>query len=463
MLAHHACGENLAASLAGLVDGGSPPRVWGKPASSPRWCLRSRFTPTREGKTCPRKEKVNRHPVHPHACGENVSAHGTEISAFGSPPRVWGKPSNPTLLTTTDRFTPTRVGKTGAFFSAPCTPAVHPHACGENTGFCRDARPLPGSPPRVWGKRGRRDAAGDIDRFTPTRVGKTRARTVKAQPYPVHPHACGENQRRRLVNCQPGGSPPRVWGKRTAAPRRPPAARFTPTRVGKTPAGAAPASSSPVHPHACGENRYSDSQVIGACGSPPRVWGKLQVREVFRRDDRFTPTRVGKTLLAARASKCFSVHSHACGENAHSGLSAAAWHGSPPRVWGKLDGSMMISRCLRFTPTRVGKTPVGVTEAGAVAVHPHACGENSAVYRDQVQIIGSPPRVWGKHARRVFDPVAARFTPTRVGKTSTVTVSPVFPAVHPHACGENHRQPHGLRADGGSPPRVWGKRAGCGL
>ena len=71
-----------------------------------------RFTPTRVGKT-----------IYP------LFQHNTP---HGSPPRVWGKLFLRSLLASCWRFTPTRVGKTRWPTAPVHTPAVHPHACGEN-------------------------------------------------------------------------------------------------------------------------------------------------------------------------------------------------------------------------------------------------------------------------------------------------------------------------------------------
>ena len=112
--------------------------------------------------------------VHPHACGDNASG-------LAWPPNWW-------------RFTPTRVGTTPLAQFAPIHTA--------------------GSPPRVWGQR----AAGNGCWL----------------PQPVHPHACGDNDRHHFL-------PP----------------------------------STTVHPHACGDNAYADPEV--------------------EKPHRFTPTRVGTT------------------------------------------------------------------------------------------------------------------------------------------------------------------------
>jgi len=214
---------------------------------------------------------------------------------------------------------------------------------------------------------------------------------------------------------------------------------FTPTRVGKTPCG--------------GRCRRSSA------GSPPRVWGKQrpELREHLRR----------------------LVHPHACGENGITSRLVLEHTGSPPRVWGKQGRTLLDPEELRFTPTRVGKTVCGWNAVAAVAVHPHACGENERKPRSWSFVVGSPPRVWGKRSTKGRNTSKRRFTPTRVGKTGACSRRGGCTAVHPHACGENFRAlarpspagrftptrvgktnyPLGLNDySGGSPPRVWGKR-----
>ncbi len=171
-------GKTLSFALVSRFQSGSPPRVWGKrPGGLAVGVVVNRFTPTRVGKT--------------------TSLSHDQQAAFGSPPRVWGKrqfrPHQRTVL----RGSPPRVwGKRPTASSKTADTPVHPHACGENEA----------------GARG--DAAGA--RFTPTRVGKTgaqvgRPRFVGGSPprvwgkHPsgildalttsVHPHACGENLR----------------------------------------------------------------------------------------------------------------------------------------------------------------------------------------------------------------------------------------------------------------------------
>ena len=100
-------------------------------------------------------------------------------------------------------------------------------------------------------------------RSTPTRVGKTPAGKEKNLDIWVHPHACGENPQHVGRNREPGGPPPRVWGKRQMLEKSPRSYRSTPTRVGKTGDRSLPHSSGPVHPHACGENQGGPPNQLG--------------------------------------------------------------------------------------------------------------------------------------------------------------------------------------------------------
>src|SRR5690606_17800412 len=90
-------------------------------------------------------------------------------------------------------------------------------------------------------------------------------------------------------------------------------------------------------------------------------------------------------------------------------------------------------------------------------VHPHARGDNGDVVRPDSDGIGSPPRAWGQLLVLSYTPFVIRFTPTRVGTTVTASRKLYWIAVHPHARGDNRRQPSRRAAAAGSPPRAWGQ------
>ncbi len=126
-----------------------------------------------------------------------------------------------------------------------------------------------------------------------------------------------------------------------------------------------------------------------------------------------------------------------CGENYPVGTFAKDMIGSPPRVWGKLIGVVNSFIVHRITPTCVGKTGLNSYLLQTSSDHPHVCGENIPLENPFFQPTGSPPRVWGKLGEIIAIRENLRITPTCVGKT----------------IGRDNR----TQARAGSPPRVWGK------
>ncbi len=421
----HACGEIFAALRAARSAFGSPPRVWGNHAGQIAEQFQPRFTPTRVGKSPSRTARAVSTSVHPHACGEIDFPKTVTSLSGGSPPRVWGNRQNLVRFDHRGRFTPTRVGKSLTGTRTNLHASVHPHACGEIFWWLVENMFAIGSPPRVWGNPSDLKCPRLTWRFTPTRVGKSPPARRARLPPSVHPHACGEITSFVNTNLLPVGSPPRVWGNLMDKEHNRVKSRFTPTRVGKSPsvreiAGASGGSpprvwgnrswgliqslSRLVHPHACGEISSNRCPSKTMYGSPPRVWGNHRLMTGRWMRLRFTPTRVGKSGWGAHASFTLSVHPHACGE-----------------IWGIL----ILSHCsLRFTPTRVGKSKAANRRARSELVHPHACGEILFLAISAHSPDGSPPRVWGNRRAQARSERTCRFTPTRVGKSSPLAVPP---------------------------------------
>ena len=152
---------------------GSPPRVWGRPIATSAPARRARFTPTGVGKTVPAPPCDCSSSVHPHGCGEDNSSGGRAKCLAGSPPRVWGRHATSPARMPGLRFTPTGVGKTSLDFVPANADAVHPHGCGEDLRFGIYRFYPKGSPPRVWGRQTHLWTPTSSLRFTPTGVGKT--------------------------------------------------------------------------------------------------------------------------------------------------------------------------------------------------------------------------------------------------------------------------------------------------
>ena len=193
-----------------------------------------------------------------------------------------------------------------------------------------------------------------------------------------------------------------------------------------------------VHPHGCGEDidPAAFSQQPG--GSPPRVWGRRAIPNHLIHRRWFTPTGVGKTRLERHPIGRRSVHPHGCGEDGCYRQPQFPHDGSPPRVWGRLPGPPPPPDFpQRFTPTGVGKTTRPAAHPCQPLVHPHGCGEDNTARNIPSAVCGSPPRVWGRPQGLVDSNVGIRFTPTGVGKTRLLILSDVLRAVHPHGCGED--------------------------
>ena len=173
-------------------------------------------------------------------------------------------------------------------------------------------------------------------------------------------------------------------------------------------------------------------------GSPPRVWGIVEVRQI--------------------SFAGFPVHPHVCGEIVSMGLVLYVNSRFTPTCVGKLDSSPRISGFPNGSPPRVW-------------------GKLFRTFCALFLVRGSPPRVWGIAMNKSPRPSRYRFTPTCVGKmlsaghhgpnsarfTPTcvgnwLPATPFFcgDSVHPHVCGELFpRRTFGQFASG-SPPRVWG-------
>ena len=289
--------------------------MWGKRTRRILRCCIRRNIPTRVGKTRAVARRSPRPPEHPHACGENSFRFSEGVSAGGTSPRVWGKLLVRREHVARGRNIPTRVGKTRCLLTRSARAPEHPHACGENNRYSPMRSPCHGTSPRVWGKLNESGRKHAVMRNIPTRVGKTREWASICRQAPEHPHACGENALKPSWVSERIGTSPRVWGKLNEALPNVAVTRNIPTRVGKTLPPVQTPTFGAEHPHACGENRRRRRRAPGLLGASPRVWGKLDRIFVVEHLVRSIPTRVGKTRMARIARVLRAEHPHACGEN----------------------------------------------------------------------------------------------------------------------------------------------------
>ncbi len=374
--------------------------------------------------------------VHPHGCGEYDYRIGHGRYFFGSSPRVWGILFANTKTRSFSRFIPTGVGNT--FYPARRLPrlSVHPHGCGEYEIVNTMLRELNGSSPRVWGIPLDLFETDLPRRFIPTGVGNTSIVMYFLRPQTVHPHGCGEYQRRRIAFTIQHGSSPRVWGILRNNTRNFLHWRFIPTGVGNTTPDREPMRAYAVHPHGCGEYNRSSLRRPEIYGSSPRVWGIQKLQRLPRFPDRFIPTGVGNTSPRTHPQIRQTVHPHGCGEYMTRTVAGSVRTGSSPRVWGIQLVRRLEHLTPRFIPTGVGNTHSLCTNDCICPVHPHGCGEYQLITVFPSSDTGSSPRVWG--ILPLPSPVnrICRFIPTGVGNTLAQFLK--------------------IAGGDGSSPRVWG-------
>ena len=172
-------------------------------------------------------------------------------------------------------------------------------------------------------------------RLIPARAGKTLISGGPRGAVPAHPRACGENRASEAASMVPGGSSPRVRGKRRSRAGQDTLGGLIPARAGKTPAGPRKRPRRPAHPRACGENVKTVWDWVSSLGSSPRVRGKLLGVGRVPVPPGLIPARAGKTLPCGHTEYCPEAHPRACGENGWLEGSAGGVEGSSPRVRGK--------------------------------------------------------------------------------------------------------------------------------
>ena len=91
----------------------------------------------------------------------------------------------------------------------------------------------------------------------------------------------------------------------------------------------------------------------------------------------------------------------------------------------------------RIIPARAGQTGKMALYSAMQTDHPRACGANKSVMPSFLGIVGSSPRVRGKHHQPAGVHARRRIIPARAGQTWWATRLYVVTPDHPRACGAN--------------------------
>ena len=129
---------------------------------------------------------------------------------------------------------------------------------------------------------------------------------------------------------------------------------------------------------------------------------------------------------------------------------------------GKPAGLLIRFGCQWNIPAYAGKTTHGMPHTSGVTEHPRVCGEND----DRAQRVtvegGTSPRMRGKRPRVVHRHAPNRNIPAYAGKTLELGDFFIRPEEHPRVCGENHLHAGVRLSSPGTSPRMRGKPQSVG-
>ena len=130
---------------------------------------------------------------------------------------------------------------------------------------------------------------------------------------------------------------------------------------------------------------------------------------------------------------------------------------TPPQAWGRLGDNERVLMAARNTPTGVGKTNHEYRATRVVEKHPHRRGEDLPFLLRAERSLETPPQAWGRPVYHPGQVLHLGNTPTGVGKTSAAPFSETSFQKHPHRRGEdNDFMELGNQAEE-TPPQAWGR------
>ena len=225
------------------------------------------------------------------------------LGDIGSSPRLRG--TDPFLHSwrSVGRFIPAPAGNRQLRFRWRTAGPVHPRACGEQLSLLRGAASDSGSSPRLRGTGVRPVKVTVCWRFIPAPAGNSSPDPFRASIPPVHPRACGEQGISASVDGSNHGSSPRLRG--TEPPTWQPAAwlRFIPAPAGNSSGAASSLCPRSVHPRACGEQQSQSLRQSTSHGSSPRLRGTVVSGVVGVSVERFIPAPAGNRSDTAGAGR----------------------------------------------------------------------------------------------------------------------------------------------------------------
>ena len=172
---------------------------------------------------------------------------------------------------------------------------------------------------------------------------------------------------------------------------------------------------------------------------------------------RIIPAHAGQTYAGRPFSHSSEDHPRACGANRAARIRSCWLAGSSPRMRGKLDEALDERHRERIIPAHAGQTSSCASDTGWGADHPRACGANIDADTDLSPDGGSSPRMRGKRRRGSMSSRPVRIIPAHAGQTRPELFHAVHGPDHPRACGANSQPRDAQTRVYGSSPRMRGK------
>ncbi len=267
------------------------------------------------------------------------------------------------------------------------------------------------------GKHGRIPRRHRRHRIIPAHAGQTvRARQIVGH-VTDHPRACGANPETIRGRRRPGGSSPRMRGKRRASSAPTPRGRIIPAHAGQTESAEARLSWNTDHPRACGANEGGVRSSIALSGSSPRMRGKPSISQRIYSRNRIIPAHAGQTASSTFCEVPSSDHPRACGANLLELILDFIAAGSSPRMRGKHIFRAVAVNQRRIIPAHAGQTIPLLLNCVVHADHPRACGANSRSGNPHRYAAGSSPRMRGKLGNVPEKCFLFRIIPAHAGQT----------------------------------------------
>ena len=151
------------------------------------------------------------------------------------------------------------------------------------------------------------------------------------------------------------------------------------------------------HPHVRGEDFPFSWDLCRSEETPPRAWGRRMGKTSELREQRNTPTCVGKTQQVKHVRSFGWKHPHVRGEDTIQRNRTKSTAETPPRAWGRRCRPVCRAGRHGNTPTCVGKTARSRTRLLVCQKHPHVRGEDILRIGRWTSSLETPPRAWGRH------------------------------------------------------------------